>query len=139
MDVSVAINTRIELREYADETVDSETKYAFLEAGRLAPSGKNLQHWRFVLIDDENDLRELAENAPTAGWVANADFAICTDPRRSFNEIDAGRTATHMQLTAWERDVSSCMFTVDRSSSKNYSTYPTNTTSRHSSLRLSWP
>lgn len=116
MDVTEAIETRIELREYADESVDDETKRAILEAGRLAPSGKNLQHWRFILIDDEDDLEALAENAPTAGWVANADFAIaiCTDPDQSFNEIDAGRAATHMQLAAWEHDVGSCLFTVDR-------------------------
>lgn len=118
MNVSDAIETRIELREYADEAVDDETKHAILEAGRLAPSGKNLQHWRFVLIDEEDDLKELADNSPTAGWVADAAFAIaiCTDPEQSFNEIDAGRAATHMQLAAWERDVGSCMFTVDRSS-----------------------
>ncbi|WP_254863607.1 nitroreductase family protein [Halovivax gelatinilyticus] len=116
MDVTDAIETRIELREFADEAVDDGTKRAILEAGRLAPSGKNTQHWRFVLIDDVDDLAALAEESPTAGWVAGADFAIaiCTDPRRSFNEIDAGRAATHMQLVAWERNIGSCLFTGDR-------------------------
>ena len=118
MDVSDAIDTRIELREYADESVDDERKRAILEAGRLAPSGKNTQHWRFVLIDDAQDLDELADRSPTGAWVADAEFAvaICTDPAHSFNEIDAGRAATHMQLVAWERGVGSCMFTVDRPS-----------------------
>ncbi len=116
MTVTEAIETRIELREFADESVDDRTKRSILEAGRLAPSGKNTQHWRFILLDEEAALAALAEESPTAGWVAGADFAvaICTDPARSFNELDAGRAATHMQLVAWEHDVGSCLFTADR-------------------------
>ncbi|MCU4740889.1 nitroreductase family protein [Natronoglomus mannanivorans] len=128
MDTSVtdAIETRIELRDYADDAVDDETKRAILEAGRLAPSGKNTQHWRFVLIDRTDDLEALADCSPTGGWVADADFAIaiCTDPDYGYNEIDAGRAATHMQLVAWERDVGSCMFTVDQARAREFLELP---------------
>ncbi|WP_276252683.1 nitroreductase family protein [Halomontanus rarus] len=126
MDVTDAIETRIELREYSDESADDETKRAILEAGRLAPSGKNTQHWRFVLLDRADDLETLADNSPTGGWVADADFAvaICTDPAYGYNEIDAGRAATHMQLVAWERGVGSCMFTVDRATAREFLELP---------------
>ena len=49
MQVTEAVETRIELREYSDEPVAADTKRAILEAGRLAPSGRNLQHWRFIM------------------------------------------------------------------------------------------
>lgn len=116
MDVTEAVETRIEIREYSDEDVDEETKEAILDAGRLAPSGRGLEHWRFVLVDDDAGLDRLGELSPTGSWVAGADFAvvICTDPSYDFHEIDAGRALTHMQLVAWERDVGSCIYTVDR-------------------------
>lgn len=115
MDVIEAVETRIEIKEYSDEPVDNETKREILNAGRLAPSGRNLQHWRFVLVDEADDLTELANASPSGTWVADADFAIaiCTDPSYSYHEIDAGRAVTHMQLVAWERDVGSRIYTVD--------------------------
>lgn len=116
MDVSEAVETRIEVTEYSDERVDTETKQAILDAGRLAPSGRNLQHWRFVLVDSKDALTELAEASPSGGWVAGTDFAvaICTDPTYDFHQIDAARAVTQMQLAAWERGVGSRIYTVDQ-------------------------
>lgn len=114
MDVSEAIDSRLEVREYADRPVDDELKRTILEAGRNAPSGKNLQHWRFVLVDDDEQLAGLAERSTTGSWVGGADFAIavCTDPSYAYHEIDAGRAITHMQLVAWEQGIGSCIYTV---------------------------
>lgn len=114
MEVTDAVETRLEIRSYDDEPVDAETRRAVLEAGRLAASGHNSQHWRFVLVEGD-DLAALADASPTGGWVADADFAvaICTDPTYAYNEIDAGRAVTQMQLVAWERGVGSCLYTVD--------------------------
>ena len=118
MDVTEAIETRIELREFADESVEDDVKRAMLDAGRLAPSGKNLQHWRFILVDDDATVDELGSRSPSGGWVSNADFAIaiCTDPTYEYNEIDAGRAATHIQLVGWEHGVGSRLYTVDQPS-----------------------
>lgn len=113
MDVWDAIETRIEVREYADDPVDDAVKRRVLEAARLSPSGKNVQHWRFVLVEDGDRVEELADVSATGGWVAGADFAVvvCTDPDYAFAELDAGRAVTHMQLAAWEEGVGSCIYT----------------------------
>lgn len=115
MDVTDAVRGRIEVREFADGAVDDATKRAILDAGRLAPSGRNLEHWRFVLVDDDERLQALADASPTGGWVAGADFAVavCTDTDYAFNALDAGRATASMQLDAWGRGVASCLFTVD--------------------------
>ena len=115
MDVTEAVATRIELKAYSDESVDAETKRAILDAGRLAPSGRNLQHWRFILVDRDEDLADLADASPTGTWVSETDFAvaICTDPSYDYHDLDAGRAVTHMQLVAWEHDVGSRIYTVD--------------------------
>ena len=113
MDVTEAIETRLELREFADDPVDAATKRRILEAGRLAPSGRNLQHWAFVLVDDPSTIEELAAASPSGRWVAGADFAIVvlTDPTYPPHGIDAGRAVTHMQLEAWHRGVGSRIYT----------------------------
>jgi nitroreductase len=113
MDVTRALETRIEVRRYTDEPVDGETKRAVLDAARGAPSGKNLQHWRFVLVEDGEDLDRLAELSTTGEWIDGADFAVVvlTNPEHYYHEIDAGRAITHMQLAAWEAGVGSCIYT----------------------------
>ena len=115
MDVTEAVETRLEIKKYTDESVDDGTKREILEAGRLAPSGRNLQHWRFVLVDTDDALRELANASPSGTWIADVDFAVvvCTDPSYPYHEIDAGRTVTHMQLVAWEHGVGSRIYTVE--------------------------
>lgn len=113
MDVTEAITTRLELKEFADDPVDAGTKRRILDAGRLAPSGKNLQHWAFILVDDPETLDRLAAISPSGRWVAGADFAVVvlTDPTYPPHAIDAGRTVTHMQLEAWHRGVGSRIYT----------------------------
>lgn len=131
MNVTEAIETRLELKEYSSESVESEIKRAILDAGRLAPSGRNLQHWRFILIDSEDELSELASMSPSGRWVADADFAIaiCTDPshsnlREQDHIIDAGRAITQMQLLAWEHGVASRIYTVDEPAVSEYLNVP---------------
>ncbi|MFB6266388.1 MAG: nitroreductase family protein [Halodesulfurarchaeum sp.] len=113
MEVTDAVRTRLEIREYADEPIDEEDIEAILEAGRLAPSGKNLQHWEFVVLREADALSTLASLSTTGSWVRDAAFAvvIATDPTYGYHEIDAGRAVTHMQLVGWERGVGSCIYT----------------------------
>jgi len=127
MDVTEAIATRLELKEYADEPVDAGTKRAILDAARLAPSGQNRQHWRFILLDDPDDLDRLAELSPSGQWIRGVDFAVLvlTDPTYRPHELDAGRTVTHMQLEAWHRGVGSRIYTgVDEAAARDWLGYP---------------
>lgn len=114
MDVDEAISTRLELKEYSDDPVDEETIAEILDAGRQSPSGRNLQHWRYVVLDDQEDLDRLADLSPSGRWVADTAFAVVvlTDPDLGYHEIDAGRTITHMQFAAWARGVGSRLYTV---------------------------
>ncbi|MDY6819357.1 MAG: nitroreductase family protein [Halobacteriales archaeon] len=113
MDVTDVIEHRIEVREYADEPVDTSIKRAVLNAGRLAPSGKNHQHWRFILIDTPDRIQRLADISTSGQWVEDAAFAVVvlTDPTYPYNGIDAGRAITHMQFQAWTDGVGSCIYT----------------------------
>jgi nitroreductase len=128
MDVTRALETRLEVRRYANEPVAEENKHAILDAARGAPSGKNRQHWRFVLIEDQTDLDRLAQLSTTGGWIDGADFAVVvlTNPEHDYHEIDAGRAITHMQLAAWDVRVGSCIYTgFDEAGMQEFLAVPT--------------
>lgn len=53
MDVRQAISGRRSIRRFRDEPLADEQVRAILEAGTQAPSGKNRQPWRFVVVPRE--------------------------------------------------------------------------------------
>ncbi len=113
MDAFDCIATKLDVRRFSRRAVPQEVKLAVLEAGRLTGSGINLQHWRFILVQDRPDLRRLAADSTSGGWVENANFAVIllTDPQYGFHRLDAGRAVQDMQLAAWNQSVVSCVFT----------------------------
>jgi nitroreductase len=113
MDTFDCIATKLDVREFGDRPVPAELKREVLEAGRLTGSGMNRQHWRFVLVQDRQNLKQLADDSRSGQWVEHADFAvvILTDPSYGFNQLDAGRVVQDMQLAAWNKGVASCIFT----------------------------
>jgi nitroreductase len=73
--------------------VPFEIRLKLLEAARLTGSGLSTQHWRFILVDNKENLEKLAEDIASGSWVKGANFAIIvlTNPEYSFHLIDAGR------------------------------------------------
>jgi len=101
------------VREFELKDVPAQVKLTVLEAGRMTESDMNIQHWKFILAQDRENLRKLAEDSTTVSWVDRANFAVVvlTDPRYGFHMIDAGRVAQDMQLAAWNYGVVSCVYT----------------------------
>jgi nitroreductase len=113
MDAFECIATKLEVREFSTQDVPSEIRSKILEAARLTGTGMNTQHWRFILVEKKDNLKELAEDSTSGSWVAGANFAVIvlTNPKYGFHLIDAGRVLQNMQLTAWNEGVGSGLFT----------------------------
>jgi nitroreductase len=113
MDVFECIATKLDVREFRQDNVPLETRAKILEAARMTGTGLNTQHWRFIIVEDRENIRRLAQDSTSGGWVAGANFAIIvlTDPEKSFHMIDAGRVVQDMQLAAWNYGVASGLFT----------------------------
>jgi nitroreductase len=113
MDAYTCIATKLDVREFSSKNVPAEVKLKILEAARLTGSGMNVQHWRFILVQGHDQLKQLAEDSTTGAWVEGSNFAVIvlTDPRYPFHLIDAGRVAQDMQLAAWNLGVASRVFT----------------------------
>ena len=75
------ICARRSVRRYTGETVASSDIKALLEAGMAAPSAKNLQPWRFVVVTERERLDRLAGVHPYGGMLkqAGACIAVCGD------------------------------------------------------------
>ncbi len=56
------IDKRQSIREFSRDAVDKSSLQTIIEAGRRAPSAKNRQPWRFIVVDDR-EIRERIQNA----------------------------------------------------------------------------
>lgn len=52
---------RYSVRKYSDRKVERELIMKALEAARLAPSACNAQPWHFIVVDDRERVKKLAE------------------------------------------------------------------------------
>jgi coenzyme F420-0:L-glutamate ligase/coenzyme F420-1:gamma-L-glutamate ligase len=55
------IRSRRSIRRFSDRTVSHDDLMRLLEAARWAPSNHNRQPWNFLIIEDRQQLRQLAE------------------------------------------------------------------------------
>jgi nitroreductase len=72
----------------------------------------NAQHWRFILVQEKENLKRLASDSTTGLWVENANFAIIvlTNPKYNFHMLDAGRAIQNMMLAAWSLSLASGIY-----------------------------
>lgn len=76
MELAEAIRRRRSIRKYLPRKIENDKLDRVLEAGRLAPSAKNLQEWRFIVVRDDGRRRRLAEAAKGQTFVGEAPVVI---------------------------------------------------------------
>lgn len=76
MDVMTAIRTRRSIRSYRDQPVEPEKLARVLEAARRAPSAKNMQAWKFVVVTDPQTRARLVPVANDQAFVGQAPVVI---------------------------------------------------------------
>ena len=108
MDVFDAVRTVLAVRAFQDKAVPEAVKEQIIEAGRLTGSGGNVQPWHFIVIDDREALRKMAEAAKSGPYIAEAAFAIAVavEPG-NLGLSDGSRAIQSMILTAWSVGVGS--------------------------------
>jgi nitroreductase len=113
MDTHKTILTKLDMRQFDSKKVPAEVKLRVLEAARASGTGNNRQEWRFILVQERETLKKLAEDSTSGGWVAGANFAVivAAAPTPSFHLIDAGRAVQNMELAAWDQGVISGIYT----------------------------
>jgi nitroreductase len=117
------IERRASVRSYTDEPVSEEALERILEAGRLAPSAKNRQSWRFVVVTDGDTRAKMEHAAFGQEYVGTAPvvIALCTTnieyrmPNGQLSyPIDLSIAASFMMLQATHEELGSCVVTTFR-------------------------
>ncbi len=70
------IRERRTVRAFRTDPVEPEKIERILEAGRWAPSGKNTQPWRFVVVKAPDKRQELGKLVPQRNMIATAPVTI---------------------------------------------------------------
>lgn len=116
MTVMQAIEARRSIRHYTDQPVTDEELLAVLEAGRLAPSARNLQGWHFTAVRDASlrgalctacNGQQMVAEAPAA-LVVWADGERMMGCGQSAATVDCSIALSFMLLRATELGLGSC-------------------------------
>ena len=116
MEFKEVIKSRYSCKKYSDRQVEPEKLTAILEAGRLAPTAKNLQEQRVYVVQSPEILAKIDAvtpcryGAPTVLVVAfdKKNVFIYPGGKRDSGVEDASIVATHMMLAAADEGVDSC-------------------------------
>jgi len=117
MEVMEAIGRRRSIRAFTDRPVEEEKLQAVLDAGRLAPSAKNMQEWRFIVVRDPALRQKLVGVANEQTFVGQAPVVIVgcgtqCDYRMPCGQpaflIDVAIAMEHMALEAVEQGLGTC-------------------------------
>ena len=117
MDVWEAIKKRKSVRSYETKPIEDKTLSRIFEAARLAPSARNLQEWRFIVVRGEATRRKLMIAAKNQAFIAEAPLVIvcCAETdgymmtcgQLSY-PIDVAIAIDHMTLVAVEEKLGTC-------------------------------
>ncbi len=129
MEYKEVIKKRYSCKKFSEAQVEKEKLDAILEAGRLAPTAKNLQEQRVYVVQSEEVLAKIDAitpcryGAPTVIVVAFDKNNVFTYPgeKRDSGVEDATIVATHMILAAADEGVDSCwinFFDPDKAASE---------------------
>jgi nitroreductase len=108
VDTYLAVASKRDWRSYADRPVPEDVVTRILDAGRVAGSASNKQPWRFVVVEDAERKRRVAETVYAAGNVLGAALVIAIATSGGSRALDAGRAMQNMMLVAWNDGVASC-------------------------------
>ena len=116
MEFNELIKARYSCKKYDGKQISNDQLQAILEAGRLAPTAKNLQEQHIYVMQSEEALATIDEvtpcryGAPTVLVVAfdAEDVYVYPGEQRDSGIEDASIVATHMLLAAKDAGVDSC-------------------------------
>jgi nitroreductase len=109
-----AIRERRSIRVFRPDPIEPEKLEAILEAARWAPSGRNTQPWRFVVVESKEKRQELGRVVTQMDMIRTAPvtIAVLRDKDAGYDEIkDAqaiGACAQNILLAAHSLGLGAC-------------------------------
>lgn len=121
MDILTLLQNRRSIRRFRGDEITEETLNLLLDAARVAPSWKNMQCWRFIVVRDPEKKMALSESLhegnPAVEAIKQAPVVIvqCADPMASgqidgkeYYLLDAGIAMQQLMLAAHDLGLGTC-------------------------------
>ncbi|MFP4535474.1 MAG: nitroreductase family protein [Spirochaetaceae bacterium] len=117
MNVHEAIALRKSVRSWEKKPVEEEKLRRVLESARLAPSAKNRQEWRFLVVTDPEKRSALSDAAGGQEFVGEAPVVLVACAETDRREMHCGHLAflvdvsiaiDHLTLAAVEEGLGTC-------------------------------
>jgi len=106
------LRKRRSIRKFTADKVSPEARQILIEAALCAPSSRGINPWEFIMVDDPDILRQLAQAKQHGSeFLKNAPLAIvvCADSTKSDVWVeDCSIAAIIIQLTALSVGLGSC-------------------------------
>jgi nitroreductase len=127
MNFTTLAKKRYSCRKYTQEIPSEELLNKVLNSARIAPSAKNLQPWKFVVVNEEGMLKQV-KACYGRSWIEEAPIviAVCGDHGSAWTREDDGKVHTdidvsiaidHLTLAATDNGLGTCW--ICRFDSKN--------------------
>lgn len=117
MHVIDAIKARRSIRKFQNKPIPTEKLEKILDAGRWAPSASNRQAWKFVIVQNIEKRKKLAEASRNRTFVGEAPtiiIAVSLNPDYVMScgvpsyAVDISTALDHMMLAAVEEELGTC-------------------------------
>ena len=108
------INTRRSIRKYTEKPVEDELLVQLLEAAMNAPTARNLQEWKFIVIKNQEIQKKLATIVPNTHMSAHATACVVVlgdktiQPREEYIYVDCGAAIENLLLEAHSLGLGCC-------------------------------
>ena len=111
MEFENVIRKRQATRKFSNQVVEKEKINNILEAGRIAPTAKNVQPIKIYVVESSEGLEKIDKASPCR-YNAPIVLLVCGDKEQAFSkgehstyEMDACIVATHMMLEATNQEL----------------------------------
>ena len=96
MNLDDALKSRRSVREFQEEPIARKEIETIVQAGLLAPTASNRQHWRIIAITEKKLIRDLHEKVGAQDIVFNPPVVLTV----VYNPLFNARRSAHVQSTA---------------------------------------
>ncbi|MCM8771328.1 MAG: nitroreductase family protein, partial [Candidatus Omnitrophica bacterium] len=116
METQVAIKLRRSVRDFKPQIkISKDILEKLIDAGRLAPTARNIQPWEFIVITNKDMLETIGGIADNGRFIADASACIAVFCKDTKYYLEDGCAATeNLLLAATDLGLDSCWVAGDK-------------------------
>jgi len=115
MQTQEAIKQRRSVRSFQDKPISRGLIEKIVDAGRLAPTARNIQPWEFIAVTQKEILKKLGQIADTGSFISqcSACIVVCSEDTKYYLE-DGCAATENILIAATDLGLASCWVAGDK-------------------------